>query len=106
MLAHDFFSPSTVYEEMQKLFKSSSHFGSRKPTSKMEVGAVVIVKQWLPFWGLENDSQNGSRVFCVFWKAWLGILTPEMIICNRKPLNSNLNTLLAKRVLLHAIQTT
>ena len=79
MLAHNFScSPSIVYEEMQKLFKSSSHFGSRKPTPKMGVGAVVIVKmneakRWPPFWGSGNDSQNGSRMLCVFWKAWLGI---------------------------------
>ena len=77
----------------------------------MEVGAVVIAKmneakRWCPFWGLENNSQNGSRILCVLWKAWLGISTPEMKICNRKPLNSDLKTLLAKRVLFHAIQNT
>ena len=86
-------------KKCKKLFKSSSHFGSRKSTPKMGVGAVVIAKmneakRWCPFWGSGNDSQNGSRILCVLWKAWLGISTPEMKICNRKPLNSDLKTLL------------
>ena len=98
-------------KKCKKLFKSSSHFGSRKSTPKMGVGAVVIAKmneakRWCPFWGSGNDSQNGSRILCVLWKAWLGISTPKMKICNRKPLNSDLKTLLAKRVLSHAIQNT
>ena len=61
---------------MQKLFKSSSHFGSRKPAPKMGVGAIVFVKineakPCPPFWGSGNDSQNGSRMFCVFCKLGL-----------------------------------
>ena len=98
-------------KKCKKLFKSSFHFGSRKSTPKMGVGAVVIAKmneakRWCPFWGSGNDSQNGSRILCVLWKAWLGISTPDMKICNHKPLNSDLKTLLAKRVLFHAIQNT
>ena len=111
VLAHIFFILYSVWKNAKKLFKSSSHFGSRKSTPKMGVGAVVIAKmneakRWCPFWGSGNDSQNGSRILCVLWKAWLGISMPEMKICNRKPLNSDLKTLLAKRVLFHAIQNT
>ena len=59
----------------------------------------------------QTQEKKGKRLpkwephLCVFWKAWLGISTPEMTICNRKPLNSDLKTLLAKRVLFMQFKT-
>ena len=63
------FSFNVYLEIRKKRFKISSHFGSRKATPKLEIGAVVIAKvneafSDPPFLGLRNDSQNGGRIVC------------------------------------------
>ena len=95
---------------LEKRFKISSHFGSRKATSKMGVGAVVIAKvneawRFPPFWGQETASKTEAAL-CVFLKVLLGIRKRNLIICKRKFLNSGLNPLLAKCVSLSTIQDT
>ena len=78
-----------VYIEIRKKrFKISSHFGSRKATPKMGVGAVVIAKvneAWrlLPFWGQETTPKTEAAL-CVFLKVLLGIRKRNLIICKRK----------------------
>ena len=67
-----------IYIEIRKKrFKISSHFGSRKATTKMGVGAVVIAKvneAWRlpPFWGQETTPKTEAAL-CVFLKVLLGI---------------------------------
>ena len=101
---------STSILKYEKRFKISSHFGSRKATPKMGVGAVVIAKvneAWRlpPFWGQETTPKTEAAL-CVFLKVLLGIRKRNLIICKRKFLNSGLNPLLAKCVSLSAIPDT
>ena len=61
---------STAILKYEKRFKISSHFGSRKATPKMGVGAVVIAKvneAWrLPPFGVKKRLPK-RRPHCVFF---------------------------------------